>query len=658
MLNHPDVKKENETTHIMLNNSQQNPLTTLLRCAAVHPGLRSILLFDVMEEQRQTVTATLKSLLQAATGRKIRRLTFDAAISDEKLWDRISFAPDAENEPVFKSEGWLTEAIANSELVLIDIPDLAQLNLAAARNCVMLMGTDIVHVERQGQHLGKHANFCWIAVCKSEDVSKVSPHLLDRFLLRIPASRFSETGLDPVERLRKSLFDENTPDINREEIRLTEDEQQKLRQAVTIAPKATSAMLRRVLEYVPLSENYSPRRDLALARLATAVAQLYEAAEISVQHVDQAATLMGLLSAKPEKPSLPETRHDMSDDQELPASLETPPQPLPEEEIPQPRQPAKPVIKPETVPVYEPQHSEEFPESADFALGSVPYPEDLLRDEVQREYASLRFSASYYHNPQHNAHGPIIGVRPTKRFEDLAITATLLEAAKYQRIRKQRTPELQNRKGLIVFGCDLRAYRRAYLPDKMLVLLLDYTALRTCQWQDVLLPYLKWAYIERASVCLVQVGNRTAGHELRAEKILAKNVLARPVLQALETNSGKATPLAHGLQLALHTLRHGLQHGRNALHSALFLVLTDGRGNIPLENSCQRRYPVQVQRKGIEDALKVAERIRSLQHVETIIFNPQPRHYADLPQEFATRAGAAMIEIPKIEQQEVNYGDS
>ena len=115
-----------------------------------------------------------------------------------------------------------------------------------------------------------------------------------------------------------------------------------------------------------------------------------------------------------------------------------------------------------------------------------------------------------------------------------------------------------------------------------------------------LLPYLRWAYVERATVCLVKVGARGAPTELQAERLVARSLLVPKISQALDEPSGLATPLAHGLDLALQFLRHALHQGRQGVRSAWIVVLTDGRGNVPLKASQtgQLDWPVPGRRRG------------------------------------------------------------
>ena len=89
------------------------------------------------------------------------------------------------------------------------------------------------------------------------------------------------------------------------------------------------------------------------------------------------------------------------------------------------------------------------------------------------------------------------------------------------------------------------------------------------------MPYLNWAYVERASMCLIQVGAKNTRNDLQAERVMAHSLLMPRINAGLEAERGKATPLAHGLDLALKTLRHTLQHGRSTVREAMLVVVTD-----------------------------------------------------------------------------------
>src|SRR5262249_21754154 len=158
-------------------------------------------------------------------------------------------------------------------------------------------------------------------------------------------------------------------------------------------------------------------------------------------------------------------------------------------------------------------------------------------------------------------------------------------------------------------------------------------------WQEALLPYLRKAYIERASIGIIQVGASNASHELRAEFVSARSILVPRIEMALNCTAGRSTPLAHGFDIALNMLRLALQHGRSTIDFALFVVLSDGRGNIPLDMSRKGKITAPVNKEGVDDALRIAQSIRKLKDVQVIYLNPQPSRYQHLPLAFADALG-------------------
>jgi len=269
-----------------------------------------------------------------------------------------------------------------------------------------------------------------------------------------------------------------------------------------------------------------------------------------------------------------------------------------------------------------------------------PYPEDSTPSE--REFEPLKLPLSRRCSRAGPSRGVAIGVMPARALHDLAATATVMEALKFQRLRRRhRLHAPQGR--LLLSPRDLRAYRRIPPVDRLLVLVLDHTCRGAWDWTNALMPYLRWAYFERAGVGIVQVGANSAPDSLRAEQTLVRSVLTRGLGSRLDAAPGRATPLAHGLELALRTLRHGLHHGREGILDALLVVVTDGRGNVPRDASRGAPLERPVAAAGVEDALAVAQEIGRLQRLRSVVVDPQPAWYPDLPGSLAAALQAELV---------------
>ena len=616
--------------------SLANPFLRSLGCAALSPGLRSILLFDTSPEILRLAAKIIAQMLEAITGQTITSVTLGTWETEEDLWGSWGLNRQPNEQILSYKLGLLAGEQEGAQLRIIIISDLAKLSLATTRACVVLMGSEIANLERHGKQSQWQPQLCWIAGCASQQVGMVSPHLLDRFALRLKAQ--IPRNSDKIESIQKWL---NCQQSKQEFLpAVLSSETVTLLQSVSkIQPKITEVALERILDYISTLKFYSPRREIALARFVYAHAQLEASEAITATHVDDVATkILGLNLIVPEE-SKPESIEESS-------NLETHQR---EEKQLDPSSKEESIETSNNIQsVYNSDTTETKLDTYSIPTSSLinPYPEDI--SSVEREAASLRLPLRRFRSKT-VAKGTIIGVEKATNVQDIALVSTLVEAAKYQSIR----PKNSGNGRLKIHAIDLQSYRRAPVAEQLFMLLLDYTCLEKCKWQAILLPYLNWAYVERASVCLIQVGAANARDELQAEKITAQSILVPRFSEGLVAGKGKATPLAHGLDLALQTLRHSLQHGRSTVQKAVFLTISDGRGNIPLEASRNRHVTPPVGRRGFEDALLVAEGIRNLQGVKAVLLNPQPQQYPDFPHQLAEALGATVLEITPVEVEEV-----
>lgn len=649
----------------------QNPLMKSLCCVALNRGLRSILLFDISPVDLQQVAGVLISLLKAVTECGIVPIKLGTFESEDDLWGQIGLWGELENQAFKWQSGLLGKTENDLEIRLVIIPDLTKLSLAAMRACVVLMEADVVHLERHGQNLYWQPNLCWLVGCSSqpEEIGKISPHLLDRFAIRLNGKINNNT--DRVSQIKQLLNDKRLEQKSLFQEREIEPElQQWLKQVSISQPKMTLNALKRILDYTSTLTVYH-RRELALARFSSTFAQLEAEKQVTVAHVDRVAKMIGL-----------KLEQEINNPNNQNINIITIPViNSPENEFKsEPSLELKDKLKPKLgdndpkkeneltkLTIYQGDQPQSFP---DISLSNIeplenPYIEDIT--PLEREIASLKFPTRRFKSKA-IARGTIIGVEKSSTVQDLAIVRTLLEAAKFQNIRQNN--HLNSHRKLKISPTDIYRHRRAPVAEQMLMMLLDYTCLESCQWEEQLFPYISWAYTQRASIGIMQVGIATDSailkeeelkfninaEELRAKKISAQNVLVPSINIALDlekTKKGKATPLAHGFDLTLQTLRHALQHGRNTIQKAVLVVISDGRGNVPLEASHLGKIQLPVGEKGFEDALEIAQKIGNLDNVEAVFLNPQPKQYPRLPLLLAQALGAKVVAIPPLETWEV-----
>ncbi|MEV7892011.1 hypothetical protein AB0P31_46405, partial [Streptomyces sp. NPDC088357] len=382
------------------------------------------------------------------------------------------------------------------------------------------------------------------------------------------------------------------------------------------------------------------RRALGLARLARALAVFGGDDSCGAERVDEAARLIGVAARPPVPPGsgLPADRgpvaHD-GDGERRPVPEPAKPDPV-SDDGPADRIPGAAVA----VPAGPAEALDTFAADTGDGVGS-PFPEDDAR--FLREFAPLRIPWQRRPEPS-SARGPVIGVRSATTLRDLAFVATAIEAAKHQNLPGRRALRTDGDGRLVVLPGDFRSYARLPVAERMLVLLLDHTCRRGWDWQSALAPYLQWAYTGRASICVVEVGNRDAAHELKADHFVARSVLDPRVGRALHRPAGRSSPLAHGLAMTDQLLRRAFQQ-RSNLVEAWLVVVSDGRGNVPLDTGTGDRLPGPVRRTGIEDALSAAGRIGAMgrMRLHSVVVDAARQPYPDLTFQLADALGGVTV---------------
>ncbi|HET9380636.1 MAG TPA: magnesium chelatase [Streptomyces sp.] len=588
-------------------------LTHALVCAAAEPALSGVLLLDLEPRLVDPVARLFGGVLTGSRDAVDAPLVLGAADRDEDLWTRTRFERDAHGITFRTGPGPLIEAEGRPGTPpLAVVPDLARLSVAGMRAAVQVLGADVVVVERTGLSRTVRPRVRWLAACRAADVGRLSRHMLERFAVRL--SMADLRTLPPPG----TLLDALPP---------------AWRTAATggVRPvPVTDDALGRVPEL--LGPGAGVRRELSLLRLARTVAALGGAPSAGARHCDAAARLIGL--AVPEAPQGPEPEPAPADPPPVPPAV---PRTVPHRRRTGPDEPHPHRGGDRTLLETGPAEGLGTASGGGPAVPGTPFPEDEAADS--RDAAPLRGPGRRTNGPL-SGRGTVIGTRRATDLHDLAYVRTVREAALYQRVR--RTDRFT------VSPVDLHSNVRAGAPERVLVLLLDHTCRGPdWNWEDTLTPFLQWAYTGRAAVHVVEVGAADARDELRAEAFAARGVLDPRVVTALYRRPGRATPLAHGIELAAQALRRAFRQYGTGPAEARLVVVTDGRGNVPLRaRHTGAPRGGEVAAAGVEDAVEAAARIAVMDRtrLQVTVVDPAREPYGDLPFVLADSLGATVVE--------------
>jgi magnesium chelatase subunit D len=486
-----------------------------------------------------------------------------------------------------------------------------------------------------------HPRDRWLAALRREDVGQVSPHLLDRFAVRVDAKNLR------LPRARGPVLPEPDPAWRQAVLAV--------RQGAELPFLSTEAA-DLIVALVPRGAP-GVRRDLALGRLARALAAMEGGAEVLPGHVDSAAALAGLAAApgppragwdgtvRPAEaephsvsgsPARTTAEQGGSKDGPVPGRGSAGPERLTEIDG---HLVATSSGEPTTLPPGPVGDVGAPPESAAHAS----YPEDSAKPVRDLALLRIGWQRALTGPPR----GQPIGTQRALDKRDIAVAATLLNAARYQRLRCPMHYQEGHR--LHVRKADLLSYRRAPQPGHLLVLLLDHTCrVRDWDWCQPLAPYLRWAYVHHALVGVVQVGavRGDVRSELRATQFRSRSILDRRVARAVELDSppGRATPLAHGLALAAGLLRHDTQQVGAPVGEAMLVVITDGRANVPLADSHTATVPMNVVGDtAVRDAEGIGREIGAMRRVRRVVIDPGARPYGHLTARLAVALRAPLV---------------
>ncbi|WP_437059203.1 magnesium chelatase [Streptomyces sp. enrichment culture] len=586
-----------------------------LVCAAADPALGGVLLLDLDPRLVEPVVRLFGGILAGAAEPARPPLVLGAADRDEDLWTRTRISGGEHGITVRTEPGPLVEADdAPGAPPLVVVPDLMRLSVAGMRAAVQLLGAEVATVERSGLRGTVRPRARWLATCRAADAGRLSRHLLDRFAVRLSVAELRLPGpAGPLETLHAGL-----PAVWRTA-------------ASGVRPvPVTDAALTRAQEL--LGPDAGVRRQLALVRLARTLAALEGRPSASAGHSEDGARLIGVAVPDPAR-RRPQDATEPPDPAPGPAG---PPGTLPERRgagRPDPHRVRDDRALLDTGPA---EGVGTGPGPVPAPPGSSPYPEDGTagaRDAMPLSGPRRRTTGPV------SARGAVIGTRRATDLRDIAHVRTVREAAVHQRARRTER--------FTVSPADLHSNVRAAAPERVLVLLLDHTCREPDgNWQETLAPFLQWAYTGRATVQVIEVGAADAADELRAGSFAARSVLDPRVPGALYRGGGRATPLAHGVELAAHTLRRLFRRQGTGPAEAWLVVVTDGRGNVPLRVSHTGRPAGEVAAAGIEDAVEAAARIGAMDRtrLHVAVVDPGREPYGDLPHVLADRLGAVVVD--------------
>ncbi|MEM9966931.1 MAG: magnesium chelatase subunit D [Pseudomonadota bacterium] len=311
----------------------------------------------------------------------------------------------------------------------------------------------------------------------------------------------------------------------------------------------------------------------------------------------------------------------------------------------------------EQLPAVDPDPTEAPPETAQETAQeetpSVNLPQDLLLKAIETalpdDLLNYQRDAGLKGRSGAGAGGKRIGnrrgrplpareVAPSGTQSRIDLMATLRAAVPWQTLR--RANQDARDKGPIIRPSDLRYKRYEEHSDRLLIFAVDASGsaalARLSEAKGAVELLLSEAYARRDHVTLIAFRRESAEMLLPPTRSLVQTKRRLGDLPG-----GGATPLAHGLKLALETAETSRRKGL----SPMLIILTDGRGNIALDGTADRQ-------QAAEDVQRLA-RAMAVQGLDSIVIDTNRRPDYAL-QELARTLRGQYTSLPRADAQKLS----
>jgi magnesium chelatase subunit D len=233
---------------------------------------------------------------------------------------------------------------------------------------------------------------------------------------------------------------------------------------------------------------------------------------------------------------------------------------------------------------------------------------------------------------------PARNIAPKGANPRVDLMATLRAAVPWQTLRRTQRPGMHP--GPIILPEDLRYKRHEDLSDRLLIFTVDASGsaaiARLAEAKGAVELLLSDAYARRDHVALIAFRGESA------------DVLLPPTRSLVQTKrrladlpGGGGTPLAHGMKAAMETAEAAKRKGL----SPVLILLTDGRSNIALDGTPDRR-------RAAEDVQQMAQVIAA-QNLDCIVIDTSRRPERHLG-ELAASLRGRYVSLPRADAQKLS----
>jgi magnesium chelatase subunit D len=515
-----------------------------------------------------------------ATKRPVSVVELPIGATEDRLVGTLDIEKAIKTGKKHFEPGLLAEA--NRNILYIDEVNLLDDHLVDVLLDAAAMGVN--YVEREGVSFSHPAQFVLVGTMNPEE-GELRPQLLDRFALSVEVKGipYQEARAEIVR--KRIAFENNPAAFIASQHKDQEHTRRKIIEASKLLPKVklSDEMLGLITQICVDFAVDGHRADITMYKAACTIAAFKGRTEVAAEDVKEAAELVlphrrrrqPFEEPKLEQQQLQETIQRWSQNQ-------NPQQKPPENDS------SREDHDDQDTEREEPEREQVFEADSPYQVKRLSTP---VLDQMPRTGRGRRSKSR-----SNSKTGRYVdSVIPKGKVEDLAFDATLRAAAPFQSRRKQ---ESRGEDTILIEKSDLREKVRERKVGNLVMFVVDASGSMAAQermtaTKGAILSLLLDAYQRRDRVGLVVFRKN------KAELVLPPTnsvELAQRCLAKLPT--GGRTPMAHGLNLGLETVKDWMRRDKEAI--PLMVLVSDGRANVPLNGG-----------DPVEEAKRVAHAISS-----------------------------------------------
>jgi magnesium chelatase subunit D len=473
-------------------------------------------------------------------------------------------------------------AEANRNILYIDEVNLLDDHLVDVLLDAAAMGVN--YVEREGVSFSHPSQFVLVGTMNPEE-GEVRPQLLDRFALSVEVKGIPYREAR-AEIVRSRVAFENDP-ASFIAARQKDQEQtrRKIVDASKLLPKVklSDEMLDLITQICVDFAVDGHRADITMYKTACTIAAFKGRTEVVEEDIKEAAEL-----ALPHRRRRQPFEEPKMEQQQLQETIQRWNQNKDQQQLPPENDSSREEPDDQDTEREEPEKEQVFEADSPYPVKRLATP---VLDQMQRSSRGRRSKSR-----SNSKTGRYVdNVIPNGKIEDLAFDATLRAAAPFQNRRKRGASD---EGALLIEKSDLREKVRERKVGNLIVFVVDASGSmaaeeRMTATKGAILSLLLDAYQRRDRVGLVVFRKNTA------ELVLPPTNSVETAQKCLATlPTGGRTPMAHGLNLGLETIKDCMRRDKEAV--PLMVLVSDGRANVPLNGG-----------DPVEEAKRVAHAISS-----------------------------------------------